>query len=172
MQHRISKDSSFITEEDSPVSERDSFKGLNYYSVNPSFKVIGKLERFPGLKMKTFETSAGIQKTYKLYGNLTFKLEGKAFSLPVYQSMVPIKGYEDHLFVPFIDQTTGVESYAAGRYLDLSIPEDFENVIVDFNLSYNPYCAYSNGYACPIPGKESYLDIEIKAGEKAYKDSI
>ncbi|QCK13717.1 DUF1684 domain-containing protein [Mangrovivirga cuniculi] len=172
LEHRISKDSSFLTDEDSPVEEKNSFKGLNYFSVDPSFKVSGELVKFPGLKMKTFETSSGIQKTYKLYGKLTFTLKGEKFSLPVYQSMIALNGYKDYLFVPFMDQTTGLESYAAGRYLDFSIPEDFDNVIVDFNYSYNPYCAYSEGYSCPIPGKESYLDIEITAGEKDYKDSI
>ncbi|NMM47085.1 DUF1684 domain-containing protein [Marinigracilibium pacificum] len=166
--HREEKHQEFINSDQSPIKDKDSFKGLNYFPVDSHFNVTGKLEIYPGMKMKTFDTSSGIQKTFKLYGTLVFKLKGTEYSLPVYQSMLPIKGYEKHLFVPFLDQTTGEESYGAGRYLDLYIPENFNSVEIDFNKAYNPYCAYSEGYACPIPGNESFIDMAITAGEKNY----
>ena len=71
----------------------------------------------------------------------------------------------DHLFLPFTDNTNGVETYGGGRYIDLKIPAG-NTINIDFNKAYNPYCAYSDKYSCPIPPPENHLDIEIKAGIK------
>jgi uncharacterized protein (DUF1684 family) len=75
-----------------------------------------------------------------------------------------------YLFVPFRDKTCGHESYAAGRYLDLSIPEGTDSVWLDFNKSYNPYCAYADRWSCPLVPFENWLDVNIRAGEKKYRD--
>ena len=77
--------------------------------------------------------------------------------------------YKNYLFLPFTDATTGVETYESGRYIDLEINDIKDNlVIIDFNKAYNPYCAYTTGYNCPIPPAENDLHIAITAGEKAY----
>ena len=75
--------------------------------------------------------------------------------------------YKDYLFLPFTDPTNGVTTYGGGRYLDLMIPAT-KVVQLDFNKAYNPYCAYSGNYSCPIPPEENHLEIEIKAGVKKY----
>lgn len=107
---------------------------------------------------------------YKEYGKLHFKLNNKSFTLHVYQNedLVKKKGYEDYLFIPFTDLTSGEESYGGGRYLDMRIG-DLTNPYIDFNLSYNPYCAYNSKYSCPIPPKENFINFRIEAGVKDFK---
>ena len=78
------------------------------------------------------------------------------------------EGYEDYLFLPFLDNTNGVTSYGGGRYIELRISKG-DSIEIDFNSAYNPYCAYNEKYSCPIVPRENYLDIEVKAGVKAFK---
>src|SRR5690606_22205799 len=101
---------------------------------------------------------------------LNFQLKGKEYQLNVYQGQDLMKeeGYEDYLFLPFIDDTNGEESYGGGRYIDLRIPEG-DSMVIDFNSAYNPYCAYNEKYSCPIVPRENYVDTEVRAGVKAYK---
>jgi len=112
-------------------------------------------------------TSTGTRQAYMRYGAFTFEIEGRSLKLIVYKSA------EDHpysrsLFIPFSDETSGRETYAAGRYLDLEEQggDDYE---LDFNMAYNPYCAYSEEYTCPLPPAENKLSVRILAGEKNYK---
>jgi uncharacterized protein (DUF1684 family) len=107
---------------------------------------------------------------YTKYGEVHFELDGEQYILEVYQSpeISSRPGYEDYLFIPFTDLTNGDETYDVGRYLEFSIPSS-EEVVVDFNLCYNPYCSYSARYSCPIPPEANRLGIPIKAGEKKYK---
>jgi uncharacterized protein (DUF1684 family) len=78
------------------------------------------------------------------------------------------EGFEDYLFLPFLDDTNGETSYAGGRYLDLRIPKN-DLIILDFNETYNPYCAYNERYSCPIVPRENYIPLKIEAGIKAFK---
>ncbi|MEI9956742.1 MAG: DUF1684 domain-containing protein [Ferruginibacter sp.] len=91
--------------------------------------------------------------------------------LTVYQSKSLTKNdqYKDYLFIPFTDATSGDESYGSGRYIDI-LTTDIKNntVTIDFNKAYNPYCAYTTGYNCPIPPRENYLIVAVKAGEKSF----
>ncbi len=83
------------------------------------------------------------------------------------------KKYADYLFIPFTDLTTGDESYESGRYIDLSIPQIFNNKIsLDFNKAYNLYCANASGFHCPIPLKENFLPVAIKSGEMNFAAPI
>jgi len=95
--------------------------------------------------------------------------------LTVYKSISLSKNaaYADYLFLPFTDQTNASETYAGGRYIDLKT-KDFTNnqVVIDFNKAYNPYCAYGGGYACPKPPDENKLDIKLEAGEKVFAGKI
>ena len=77
------------------------------------------------------------------------------------------EGLEDYLFLPFIDDTNGEESYGGGRYIDLRIPEG-DTIVIDFNKSYNPYCAYNDKYSCPIVPRINYLALEVRAGVMAF----
>lgn len=155
----------------SPLKKEDieAFTGLSYFEPNESYAINCKFKK---KLSEPFDmaTSSGKIKKYRVYGTLKFKLNGKRFKLNVYQSMTLMTNplYKDYLFVPYTDNTNGEESYIGGRYIDVKIPK-YKIVELDFNLSYNPYCAYNDGYSCPIPPSENYLDTKIEAGEKVFK---
>jgi uncharacterized protein (DUF1684 family) len=153
-----------------PKAEIEKFSGLKYYDANRKFRVRARLRKEPSEQKVQFQTSSGKIRTFLKYGVVSFKLSGKKFELNVYQTEpgAQIEEYKNLLFVPFRDLTSGKESYGTGRYIDIRIPEK-DKVILDFNLAYNPNCAYGSGqYNCPVPPKENRLDIEITAGEKSY----
>jgi len=106
---------------------------------------------------------------YVKYGELHFQIDGKKLKLNVYQNIELSKkpGHEDYLFLPFSDKTCGKGSYIGGRYIDMKIPK-FDDVLLDFNTAYNPYCAYNHKYSCPIVPLENDLDIAITAGVKKF----
>jgi len=165
---RADKDSFFRDDIDSPIRprERANFKGLNYFPPDDSYRVASKLERFDTPKLIMIATSTGISQAYVRYGAFTFEIEGKGLKLFVYKSAED--PFARSLFVPFSDATSGHETYSAGRYLDLEEQggDDYE---LDFNMAYNPYCAYNEEYTCPIPPIENRLPVKILAGEKNYK---
>ena len=98
-----------------------------------------------------------------------FKLKGQQFNLNIYQNVESED--KDYLFLPFSDETNGIESYGGGRYIDLRIPEG-NQLTIDFNSAYNPYCAYNDKYSCPLTPRKNHLDVEVKAGIKVFeKDS-
>lgn len=160
---------SYFNKETTPLKENElkDFKGLNFYPYNKEFVVkatIEKLENQPIFKMPT---SGKNKPNYKRYGILHFTINNENFKLEVYQNLdlMKQKGYENYLFLPFIDETSGNETYGAGRYLDFEIPESNE-IWLDFNKAYHPYCAYTIGYSCPITPDVNFLKTEILAGVK------
>ena len=165
---RVDKDSFLKNDIDSPIppNERANFKGLNYFPPDAVYRVTSKLERFDMPKPITMATSAGTRQAYLRYGAFTFQIERPSMKLVVYKSAED--PYARSLFIPFSDQTSSRETYAAGRYLDIEEQggNDYE---LDFNMAYNPYCAYSEEYTCPIPPAENKLPVRILAGEKNYK---
>jgi uncharacterized protein (DUF1684 family) len=170
---RKKKNTEFKTGEKSPIpqKERRKFKGLHYFPVDSTFRVEAVFVRDSSqapFKMKT--TTARLPE-YVKYGELHFTLQGKSFMLTVFQNLELIKKpeYKDYLFIPFTDETNGFDSYGGGRYIDFRIPAT-EKVILDFNQAYNPYCAYSPAYSCPIPPAENQLQVQILAGEKSYHE--
>lgn len=153
-----------------PEGKLAEYSGLKYFATDKSYRVKAKFKKEPSEQKIRFETSSGKIKTFLKYGTVSFKLSGKKYQLSVYQvEPAAIKEeYKDLVFIPFKDLTSGKETYGAGRYIDIRIPEN-KKVILDFNLAYNPNCAYgSDRYNCPIPPKENRLAVEIKAGEKSY----
>jgi len=118
------------------------------------------------------ETSGNMKQVFRVYGIIRFTLHDTALTLNIYQSqrLMAVAEYKDELFLPFTDLTSGEESYAAGRYIDLVFDDILDNkVVIDFNKAYNPYCAYASGkYNCPIPPRENNLNVAILAGEKNY----
>ncbi len=145
-----------------PYDDRTNFRGLNYFSYDAKFRVEAKLPTHPNPARITMPTSIGTQDVFLRYGYFEFQLEGKTYTLQVYKS-----SHGESLFVPFRDGTTGKESYGAGRYLDIE-ERSSDTYTIDFNLAYNPYCAYSDSYSCPLPPRENWLSLEIRAGEKNY----
>jgi uncharacterized protein len=142
-------------------AKQDFFEINEKYNVEAEFRILKK-NKFIELK-----TSSTVIKKYKVYAILKFIIDGKNLELPVYQFTPINKLYKSHIFLPYNDKTNKVTSYGGGRYIDLDL-KDFKNgkVFIDFNKSYNPYCAFADGYSCPVPPRENKLDIEILAGEK------
>lgn len=145
--------------------EKDSFQGIQFFPIDKKYIVNADFKPIENGKTIPFPTSAQKIKHYKEYGKLNFKLNGNFHELTIYQSDPPIEGYENSLFLPFMDETNGDTSYGGGRYLDFEITDIQSNKLkIDFNKAYNPYCAYSKYYNCPIPPANNYLDTEINAG--------
>lgn len=146
-----------------------NFHGLEFYPIDEKFIVEAKFIRTPNEKPFLMPTTTSRLPEYVKYGEAHFSIEGKDFVLNFFKSTEPYDepGYEDYLFLPFTDLTSGDGSYGGGRFLDQQIPEG-ETIIIDFNKAYNPYCAYSARYSCPIPPKENDLLIKIEAGVKDF----
>lgn len=155
----------------SPLSEKDRkhFKGLNFFDFDSSFVVNASLERTPNSEWFNMKTTTSRISKERIYGILTFKLDEKEYQLKVYQGEenMNTEGLEDYLFLPFLDNTNGDETYGGGRYLDLRIPSG-DLIEIDFNKAYNPYCVYNEKYSCPVVPRANYLNIEVRAGEKIY----
>jgi uncharacterized protein (DUF1684 family) len=145
-------------------------KGLDFFPIDENYRVEAKFIRTANELPFEMKTTTDRLPVYKKYGEAHFTLNGKQFILSIYQNQKLIKKekYKDYLFVAYNDLTNGNESYGGGRFLDFKIP-DGETIVIDFNKSYNPLCSYNHSYSCPIPPKENFLDIEIKAGVKVFK---
>ena len=150
--------------------ERRKFKGHDFYRIDLNYRVLATYELIENPDTIVMPTSAGTEKMFARYAKLTFTLNDSNCVLYAYQNLKVIKmdGYENSLFVPFKDETSGTETYGGGRYLDLEQPDSNE-IIIDFNFAYNPYCAYTTGWYCPIPPEENTLKIAVKVGLKAPK---
>lgn len=147
------------------------FKSLDFYPINQKAFVVAKFIRTENEKPFEMPTTGARRPMYVKYGEAHFEMEGKKFKLNIYRNIELSKKdeYKDYLFLPFSDQTSGKESYIGGKYIDLKIPVG-NTIIIDFNQSYNPYCAYSYKYSCPKVPLENDLAIEIKAGVKKFHD--
>lgn len=148
------------------IEEIAAFEGLDYFDFDSSYRVKVQFTKDKGKKFE-MPTSTDRLPIYRRYGYIDFKIDSVACRLTVYQNidLKKDKAYKNYLFIPFKDKTTRKESYGGGRFLDFEIPGT-PSTEIDFNLSYNPYCAYSHRYSCPIPPDENTLEVEIKAGEK------
>ncbi|MGB8705145.1 MAG: DUF1684 domain-containing protein [Gillisia sp.] len=170
-QKEINKE--FRDPQESPLTaeDRENFEGLNFFDIDTAYTVEAKFVRTPAESPFVMHTTTDRMPIYVKYGEVYFTLKGKKYKLNVYQSQ-QLKNdpqYLDYLFLPFTDKTNGRESYGGGRYIDLRIPAT-NTITIDFNKAYNPYCAYSKGYSCPIPPAENDLDIRIPVGVKKYHD--
>lgn len=170
-QHELN--SEYADAKTSPLMEQDlaTFKALDYFPANESFFVVAQFKRTPKEKPFKMQTSTDRKPVYIKYGEATFTLNGKSFTLNLYRSIELSKQekYKDDLFLPFSDLTSGNESYIGGRYIDLKIPKG-NTIAIDFNTAYNPYCAYNHNYSCPKVPLENDLNIEVKAGVKKFHD--
>lgn len=161
---RRDKDFFLRTDPDSPIpaEDRENFQGLAYFPYNDALCFALDADRFLWTAEVMLPTSAGEEAGYARYGRIRFPVGGEEQTLTVFQS-------EHGLFLPFMDATCGVESYEGGRYLEPDI-DVTGKVLVDFNLAYNPFCAYGGSdWSCPIPPMENRLGVRIEAGEKKYR---
>jgi uncharacterized protein (DUF1684 family) len=174
---REGRDKEFRNRAESPLLDADfeKFTGLNYFPTNKAYRVSALLKKTDDAKYFLMPTSSGKPKTFRKFGVLTFRLAGRNLKLGVYQAdsevLKKFPEYADLLFIPFRDDSNGSETYSGGRYIDIKTPKG-DRVILDFNLSYNPNCAYgSEKYSCPIPPKENELAVTVRAGERKFEHS-
>ena len=157
----------------SPLTADDlaKFKSLDFYPINEKAFVVAKFIRTEDEKPFKMQTSTARKPMYVKYGEAHFQLEGKELKLNIYRNieLSQKEEYKDHLFLPFSDLNSGKESYIGGKYIDLKIPAG-NTIVIDFNLSYNPYCAYNYKYSCPKVPLENDLAVEINAGVKKFHD--
>jgi uncharacterized protein (DUF1684 family) len=162
--------SDFLADPGSPL-KKDDLQFLRFYDADSAYQVIAKVEPLPNESTFVMPVFSGTGQEYVRYALLKFVLKGKPMQLTVYRSiaLAKLSEYKDYLFLPFTDDTNGKDTYAGGRYIDLSA-KDFNgaNVVIDFNKAYNPYCAFSGGYSCPKPPDENRLPTAVEAGEKLF----
>lgn len=171
---RLKYKNDFLTDDNSPLSKKDT-AFLRFFSPNEKFKLKAKFSKIENSTPFEMATYSGKTKTFIKYGKLDFKIDSIDLSLFVYRNLklAETKEYKDYLFIPFKDLTCGEESYGGGRYIDILVQDILADntLTLDFNKCYNPYCAFSSGYNCPIPPKENWLELSVKAGEKQFGKS-
>jgi uncharacterized protein len=162
---RKAKDDFFKTSPQSPLTQeqKKDFAGLRYFPENAALRFELPLEHYADPEHITMQTNTGATQEYLKVGQVRFQVNGEDAALQVYESTNNPGSY----FVPFVDATAPAESYGAGRYLE---PEEIHDgeLVVDFNLAYNPYCAYNDHWSCPFPPPENRLKVRIEAGEKNF----
>jgi hypothetical protein len=161
---RREKDEFFRSSHHSPLlpEQKASFRGLRYFSPNDELDLAVEVERFPAGDEVLMQTTTGDVQGYERFGRFTFQVDGQRAALTIFHN-------ENGYFLPFTDSLAGAETYGAGRYLE---PERLPDgrFAVDFNLAYNPYCAYNQAWSCPITPAENRLKVPIRAGEKVFQD--
>lgn len=146
-------------------------KKITFFSVHKQYRITTAFERKENSPWFMMSTSGNTKQQYRVYGIIRFNIHDTSLVLHIYQSrsLMSSEQYKKHLFIPFTDLTSGRETYGGGRYIDLSIADIRSNTyVIDFNKAYNPYCAYTTGYDCPLPPKENDLPVAIQAGEMMF----
>lgn len=170
-QHRAQYKAEFLEDPRSPLTAADT-AFLDFYPPDSAWRIPARLSLTPDAPAFDLPTYSGITRRYRQYGVLHFEAAGQARSLSIYQNLSLIgkdSSYRDYLFLPFKDKSNGSASYGGGRYLDFRSSEIREGLLLlDFNKCYNPWCAYSDGYNCPIPPPENHLLFAVTAGERMF----
>ncbi len=163
-QFRAEKDDFFAHHPQSPLTpqQKSNFHGLAYFDENPALQLEVTVEPFAKPEEIEIQTSTGDVRVYTRYGRFAFTVDGVEAELTIYET-------EHGFFLPFVDSLAGKETYPAGRYLDLE-PLPGNRFLVDFNLAYNPYCAYNDAWSCPLTPFENRLKVPIRAGEKIFHE--
>jgi len=155
----------------SPLTDKDreKFESLDFFKYDSTFLVMAELKLTPDTEFFNMKTTTDRVSRERIYGIATFKINDKIYNLNVYQGEenMQTEGFEDYLFLPFLDTTNGESTYGGGRYIDLRISEG-DSMEIDFNSAYNPYCVYNEKYSCPIVPRVNYLPIKVEAGVKNY----
>ncbi len=160
----------FLSEENSPLDKED-LKYLDFFEGDSSYNVLCTFKKSKSKKQLEIPTSSGKNKIFVKLGELHFEIKGNKAHLSVYQNIMLLSNplYKNYLFVPFTDLTNKKSTYGGGRYIDFGLSDlKKDKIYLDFNKAYNPYCAFSDGYSCPVPPKENHLTFEINAGEKNF----
>ncbi|MBB3698957.1 DUF1684 domain-containing protein [Flammeovirga yaeyamensis] len=173
LKERTDKDKIFKNKNESPLSEVEmaSFEHLNYYPVDYSYRVNAQLEWADKPNKIRINTTQEKAREYYKSCVATFKVNGETVKLTLLKAVLPTPLTKDLLMVIFRDLTADTETYGAGRYIELhGIKKGQMQTYIDFNMAYNPYCAYNDSFDCPLPPFENMINVEIKAGEKRFKE--
>jgi uncharacterized protein (DUF1684 family) len=159
---RAEKDAFFAHHGQSPLTraQKEHFQGLAYFPESPQLRFEVKVERSPEQEEIHMQTSTGDVQNYRRYGKFIFRVDGQEAELTIFR--------DGHgFFLPFVDSLAGKETYPAGRYLE---PEPLPDgrFRIDFNLAYNPYCAYNDQWSCPLTPPDNRLKVPVRAGEKMF----
>ena len=172
LDYQAEENEKFVTKETTILTNNDfrKFKGLVFYPIDLKYQVTATFVRTPDEKPFLMPTSTSRKPEYVKYGEAHFMIDNEKYKLNLYKntSTYDDPEFKDNLFLPFTDFTSGDGSYGGGRYIDARIPKG-DKIIIDFNKAYNPYCAYSHNYSCPIPPKENDLTVRIEAGVRDFE---
>jgi uncharacterized protein (DUF1684 family) len=161
VESRLTKDEKLKTDEESPITDQANFKGLSYFPYSPNWVIPFEVERNEKVERVGLQMTDGTTDTLLVFGKAHGEIAGVHVDLILYQHDT------GDFFIPFKDKTAPTETYGGGRYLELPLTNLKDNqLILDFNQAYFPFCAYNKTFACPIPPKENQLTIRIPAGEK------
>jgi hypothetical protein len=152
-----------------PPDEREGFEGLTYFDPDPDYRVTATASVHDDPAPVELDTTDGRTLRYLRAVTFEFEVDGATASLAAYRQQAD----HDDLFVPFRDKTTGQQTYRHGRYMELEPESDLadgDEVVLDFNLAYTPFCAFSDAFSCPLPPEENWLDVTIPAGERVDED--
>jgi uncharacterized protein (DUF1684 family) len=168
-QEREYKDRFFKEHPQSPIAseERGGFKRLDYYPPDPEYRFELELHEHRDKQVIQIEDTGGNMRDMIRWGEFRFGIGDVECMLQTYKS----DPYEERLFIPFKDTTSGKETYGAGRYLDLDYQTDRTpegKWVLDLNSAYNPWCAYSENYVCPFVPVENWLKVPVRVGERNY----
>ena len=155
----------------SPLKPKDlkNFQGLDFFEFDSIYVVKAKIEETKESLPFKMKTTTDIPADVRKYADLFFQITDKEFELSVYENLEyeGVEGYENYLFLPFLDETNENETYGGGRYLDLFL-NGTDSIIIDFNKAYNPKCVYDENFSCPIVPRKNFLNTRIKAGVKNF----
>ena len=158
---RSDKDAYLKKDTASPIEDKVKFSSLKYFEIDPAYKIVGKIDRMTSGQTINIMMSGGDVEEYEAYGNVKFEINGVKCTLKIFKTP------EGNLFLPFKDLTSNKETYGAGRYLDFGVNEVNGNQItIDFNKAYHPYCAYNQTFTCPVPPAENFINALVKVGER------
>jgi uncharacterized protein (DUF1684 family) len=161
-EYRAAKDAFFAQDSQSPLlsEQKQGFAGLLYFPEDPDLRLEVSLERPADTGPIEVRTSTGETQVYKRLGRFRFVVGEQEAELTLFEGA-------SGLFLPFVDALAGKETYPAGRYLEPE-PLPGDRYLIDFNLAYNPYCAYNERWSCPLTPFENRLKVPIRAGEKVF----
>ena len=155
----------------SPLKPKDlkNFQGLDFFEFDSIYVVKAKIEETKESLPFKMKTTTDIPANVRKYADLFFQITDKEFELSVYENLEyeGVEGYENYLFLPFLDETNENETYGGGRYLDLFL-NGTDSIIIDFNKAYNPKCVYDENFSCPIVSRKNFLNTRIEAGVKNF----
>ena len=165
--YRRRRDRFFAEHPHSPLSEeqRERFTGLDYFPERDDLALTLEFdESAPNVGEDIdLATTDGLSKRFVRAGTIEFEVDGEAVQLTVLRD-----GIQGGLFLPFRDAMAGTDTYSVGRYLEPQLLPD-GSIHIDFNYAYNPFCAYGDGWSCPIPSEENILTVPVRAGERAFR---